>query len=105
MTRPSCTPRKMQPQTQGGSDSDSEYAPTAASEAPVHLKWPWGEHGRPSDRATSRGGKSTSHTEPKPSPSGGHSTTWAHVASGAASAKAHEAHAGGQTMSVQKQCK
>ena len=50
----------------GGCDSDSEDAPAAASEVPVHLDWPWGEHGRSSTRATSSTGRgtSTSHTEP-----------------------------------------
>ena len=52
----------------GGSDSDTENAPTAASEAFVHLNWPWGEHGRPSDRATSSTGGASRPRTPSRSP-------------------------------------
>ncbi|OLP90696.1 hypothetical protein AK812_SmicGene27681 [Symbiodinium microadriaticum] len=46
----------------GGSDSDTEAAPTAALGTPADLNWPWGERGRPSDRAGLRLFDSLCHT-------------------------------------------
>ena len=52
----------------GGSDSDTEAAPTAALGTPADLNWPWGERGRPSDRASSSGGGTLRPRTPSRSP-------------------------------------
>ena len=52
----------------GGSDSNTESAPTVALAALADLNWPWGELGRPSDRATSSGGGTLRPRTPSRSP-------------------------------------
>ena len=52
----------------GGSDSDTEAAPTTALGTPADLNWPLGERGRPSDRASSSGGGSLRPRTPSRSP-------------------------------------
>ena len=52
----------------GECDSDNEDAPTTAPEVPVHLNGPWGEHGRPSDRASSSAGGARRPRTPSRSP-------------------------------------